>query len=164
MVRWNPVLTNELLFADEATLAAHNEEVLQWLIDQFSDACFEFELTNRLKKTQAWVRTSAVLKIKYHHRPLPWNGGKNTSPGFTMPHNLSLHSKMNIRFGRESNVMARVAERVWDNSTLTTKAQVRVYQAYMMSTLIRYLCCSFFTSTWTPSFHVKVSITFEVDD
>lgn len=46
------VLIRELLFADDAGIAAHSEAALQRLIDSFAAACTEFGLTISLKKTQ----------------------------------------------------------------------------------------------------------------
>ena len=45
------VLIREMLFADDAALNSHTEEALQQLIDRFSHACKEFELTISIKKT-----------------------------------------------------------------------------------------------------------------
>lgn len=43
----------EFLFADVAAVAAHSEAHLQCLMDRFSKACDDFELTVSQKKTQA---------------------------------------------------------------------------------------------------------------
>ena len=45
------VLINMLLFADDAAFVAHSEQELQSLMDRFSLACVEFNLTISLKKT-----------------------------------------------------------------------------------------------------------------
>lgn len=47
-VQW--VVIKEMHLIDDASFAAHTEEALQWLIDQFSSACLEFGLTIRLIK------------------------------------------------------------------------------------------------------------------
>jgi hypothetical protein len=46
------VTIREALFADDAALATHTEEVIQRLIDYFALACDEFGLTISIKKTE----------------------------------------------------------------------------------------------------------------
>ena len=43
------VLTREMLFADDAALAAPNEQALQVLVDRLSQACDDFGLLKRLE-------------------------------------------------------------------------------------------------------------------
>jgi len=50
------VLIGELLFADDAALTAHTEELLQRLITCFANACTEFSLTISLKKISIMVQ------------------------------------------------------------------------------------------------------------
>ena len=45
-------LIRDLLFADDAALAAHSQEELQRLMDWFSEACSAFGLTISIKKTE----------------------------------------------------------------------------------------------------------------
>ena len=50
--------------------------------------------------------------------------------------NLSLDSELDIRIGKASTAMARLAKRVWDNPMLTTNTKLKVYQACVLSTLL----------------------------
>ena len=50
------VLIRGMLFADDATLAAHSEKQRQSLMDGFSRACQDFSLTISLKKTNVVVQ------------------------------------------------------------------------------------------------------------
>ena len=45
-------LTTELLFAQNCALLAHTEEALQHIVNRFSDAAKNFDLTISLKKTE----------------------------------------------------------------------------------------------------------------
>lgn len=56
--------------------------------------------------------------------------------GSTMSSSLNLDSELNSRIGKASSAMARLSKRVWDNSMLTIKTKIIVYQAYVLSTLL----------------------------
>ncbi|XP_063590370.1 uncharacterized protein LOC134767242 [Penaeus indicus] len=65
------VLIRELLFADDAALAAHTEAGLQRLIDRFAAACAEFGLNISLKKmmsTTPPVSPSPTTPSRAEHR------------------------------------------------------------------------------------------------
>jgi len=60
------VLIRELLFADDAALAAHTGTALQRLITRFAEPCREFGLTISLKKTNIMgqdVSTTPTITI-----------------------------------------------------------------------------------------------------
>ena len=130
------VLIREMLFADDAGLAAHTEEALQRLIDRFADACCEFGLTISLKKTQVMgqdVSSAPSITIGDHTLEVV---DKFTYLGSTIASNLSLDAELDARIGKASSAMARLAKRVWDNPMLTTNTKMRVYQACVLSTLL----------------------------
>ena len=55
------VLIRKMLFEDDASLVAPNEQALQSLVDRFSQACNDFELKISLKKTQIMSRDNLAL-------------------------------------------------------------------------------------------------------
>ena len=130
------VLIRELLFADDAGIAAHSEAALQRLIDSFAAACTEFGLTISLKKTQVMgqdVSNDPSISIGDHTLEVV---DKFTYLGSTISSNLSLDAELNTRIGKAATALARLTKRVWDNTMLTTNTKMRVYQACVLSTLL----------------------------
>ena len=137
------VLIREMLFADDAALAAHRQEVLQRLITCFSDACKEFGLTISLKKTEVMgqdVSTTPEIKIDEHTLGVVT---AFTYLGSTISSNLSLDAELNTRIGKAASCMARLSKRVWENKRLTVTTKAQVYQACVLSTLL------YGSETWT---------------
>ena len=78
--------------------------------------------------------------------------------GSTISSTLNIEVEVNNKIAKAAAVMARLTKRVWNNSSLTEKSRLRVYQACVLSTL---LCGS---ETWTTyvkqeknlnSFHMR---------
>ena len=130
------VLIRELLFADDAALAAHSEETLQRLITSFADACKEFGLCISLKKTEVMGQdVSKVPEITIGDHTL---GVTETFTylGSKISSNLSLDAELNARIGKASATMAKLSKRVWENKKLTISTKVKVYHACVLSTLL----------------------------
>ena len=68
------VLIREMLIADDAALAAHSEETLQWLISAFSEAFEECSLTIRTKKTNV-MGQDGRQQHPYHKARRPYVEG-----------------------------------------------------------------------------------------
>jgi len=58
------VLIRDMLFADDAALAAHSEGQLQYLMNRFYKACDLFSLTISLKNTQVMCLGTAIIVKK----------------------------------------------------------------------------------------------------
>ena len=130
------VLIRELLFADDAGLAAHSEEALQRLITNFANACKEFGLTISLKKTEVMGQdVSEVPHITIEDHAL---GVTDTFTylGSKISSNLSLDAELNARIGKAASTMAKLSKRVWENKKLTINTKVKVYNACVLSTLL----------------------------
>ncbi|KAI4890479.1 hypothetical protein NFI96_030689, partial [Prochilodus magdalenae] len=56
--------------------------------------------------------------------------------GSTISSSLNLDTELNSRIGEASSAMARLSKRVWDNSMLTIKTKITVYQACVLGTLL----------------------------
>jgi len=135
------VLIRELLFADDAALAAHSEDDLQSMVHLFSTACKDFGLTISLKKTQVLVqdtrRDAEVAKPNISIDNTILDVVKEfTYLGSTVSDNLSLDNETNKRIGKASTTMARLSKRVWENRLLTTNTKVKVYNACVLSILL----------------------------
>ena len=130
------VLIREMLFADDAALVAHTEEALQRMADQLSDACKQFGLTISIKKTNVCaqdVRNSPLIKID---STILETVDNFTYLGSTLNNSLTLDVELDRRLGRANTTMARLSKRVWENSSLTRRTKILVYQACVLTTLL----------------------------
>jgi len=125
-----------MLFADDAALTAQSEEDRQGLVSSFANACSDFGLTISLKKTNIMGQdVSDIPHICINDHTLDVVEDF-TYLGSTISSNLSLDADLNKRIGKASTAMARLSKRVWENSMLTIKTKMRVYQACVLSTLL----------------------------
>ena len=152
------VLIRDMLFADDAAVATHEQAELQSLMDRFSEACNDFSLTISLKKTEVLAQgTEAEPNITIDNYRLE-NVDQFTYLGSTICSNLSLDSEINKRIGKAATTLARLTTRVWENPKLTTQTKMAVYNACIISTLL------YGSETWTTyarqekrlnSFHMR---------
>ena len=152
------VLIREMLFADDAALTSHTEDGLQQLVTCLSHACKEFGLTISLKKTNVMAQgteTPPRIAIDGYTLEVVENF---TYLGSSISSSLSIDSEINSRIAKAATVMAKLNQRVWNNSNLTEKTRLRVYQACILSTLL------YGSETWTTyarhekklnSFHLR---------
>ena len=126
----------EMLFADDAAVATHEQAELQSLMDRFSGACKEFGLTISLKKTNVLGQdtpASPVITIDDYELDVVH---EFTYLGSTITDNLSLDAEIDKRIGRASTTLARLTKRVWSNPELTVRTKMAVYNACVLSTLL----------------------------
>ena len=152
------VLIRDMLFADDAAVATHDQAELQSLMDRFSEACKDFSLTISLKKTEVLAQgTETEPNITIDDYRLE-NVDKFTYLGSTICSNLSLDSEIDKRIGKAATTLARLTTRVWENPKLTTQTKMAVYNACIISTLL------YGSETWTTyarqekrlnSFHMR---------
>ena len=134
----------DMLFADDAAIAAHTEEELQHLMDRLSSACEEFGLIISLPKTKILSQgSSSKPSIKIDSYEL---GVVEEFPylGSTISESLSLDSEINKRIGRAAGTLSKLTDRVWANPTLNVSTKMSVYSACVLSTLL------YGSETWTP--------------
>ena len=136
----------DMLFADDAALATHTEPELQCLMDRFAKACDEFGLTISLKKTNVMAQDAEPPRITIQDYELEVVS-QFTYLGSTITNNLSLDSELNQRIGKASTTLARLSQRVWNNSMLTMNTKITVYRACVLSTLL------YASETWTLYAH-----------
>ena len=130
------VLIRELLFADDAALISHTETGLQQLVSSFANACKEFGLQVSIKKTNIMAQdTCSVPTITIENENLEvvdcftYLGSKISS-------SLSIEDELNSRIGKAAATMAKLSKRVWENTKLTERTKLCVYQACVISTLL----------------------------
>ena len=136
-----------MLFADDAALATHSEKDLQTLLDRFSHACQDFNLTISLNKTKTMGQgTTAPPSITINNYTLE-AVSNFTYLGSTITSNLSLDAEVSSRIGKAASTFGKLRPRVWENSRLTTHTKVQVYRACVVSTLL------YGSEAWTPYAH-----------
>ena len=122
----------------DATLDAHIDNDLQIQFNRFFNACNEFGLTVRIKKTNMTppAKTSTA-PLKLELVTTRGAGKKNfTYLGSAISSNLSLEATLNVRIYKASNDMHRLTGRVWTNDMLSKNTKMRIYQACVLSTLL----------------------------
>ena len=153
-----------MLFADGAAVVSHTEEGLQQLVSRLSHACKEFGLKISLKKTNVMdqdvghLPTIAIdgyiLEVVENFTylwPLRWWRVNSNS----LSNSLSIDVEVNSRIAKATAVMAKLSQRVRNNSSLNEKTRIHVYQACVLSTLL------YSSESWTTyARHVKKLNTF----
>jgi len=129
------VTIRDMLFADDAALATHIEAELQSLLDRFAKACDGFGLEISLKKTNVMAQDAEQPRITINNHELE-AVSQFTYLGSTITDNLSLDTEINKRIGKASTTLARLSQRVWNNSMLTLNTKIAVYRACVLSTLL----------------------------
>lgn len=136
-------LIRDMLFADDAAVATHTQQELQTLMDRFSQACKDFGLTISLKKTnvlgQGVEEPPSITIDDYELEVVK----QFTYLGSTISSNLSLDTELDKRIGKAATTLARLTTRVWENSKLSIKTKMAVYNACVLSTLL------YGSETWT---------------
>ena len=104
------VLFREMLFADDAALAAPSEQTLQGLVDRLSLACDDFGLETSLKNTQIMSRDiSSIPNICIRDYMLEVVENL-VYLGTNINNNLALKNEINSKIGKASSTMARLAK------------------------------------------------------
>ena len=129
------VLIRELLFVDDAALVSHTEECLQQLVEHLSHACKEFGLTISLK-TNVMVQGTDQLPVITVNGHMLEAVDNFTYLGSTISSSLSVEAEVSSRITKATAVMSKLHHRVWNNSSLTEKTKLHVYQACVLSTLL----------------------------
>ena len=130
------LLIRELLFADDAALTSHSQEGLQRLVDKLSHACKEFRLTISLKKTNIMAQDTESPPIITTKNTQLEVVNSFTYLGSTVSDTLNLDTEISSRIAKAAGVMAKLNKRVWNNSLLSERTKVLVYQACVLSTLL----------------------------
>jgi hypothetical protein len=130
------VLVRELLYADDAAFVAHTEQEIQEMCNSFAAACTEFGLTISLKKTVVMAQNVPAPPHVTINGTVLSVVEKFIYLGSTLTANNSLDAELNTRIGRASTTFGRLQSRVWNNSHLSLKVKVRVYESCVLSVLL----------------------------
>ena len=125
-----------MLFANNAALTSHTEDGLQQLVSHLSHSCKEFGLSISIKKTNVMAQDShhpSTKSIDGHTLEAMENF---TYLGSTISSTLNIEVVVNNRIAKAAAVMARLTNKVWNDSSLTEKTRLCVYQACVLSTLL----------------------------
>ena len=126
----------DFLFADDAAVTAHSAEDLQQLMTRFSDACQDFRLTIRLKKTLVMGQdtgSAPTISINDHELDVIHDF---VYLGSAISDTLSLDAELNRHIGKAATTMTRLTTKVWNNSKLTVHTKIQIYRACVVSTLL----------------------------
>lgn len=130
------VRIRDMLFADDAAIASHQEDGLQRLMDRFANACSLFGLTISQKKTQVMGQaTASPPSITVQGTPLEVVR-QFQYLGSTASDTLSLDMELNKRIGKASTTLSKLTKRAWENRHLTTSTKMTVYRACILSVLL----------------------------
>ena len=111
-------LIRDLLFADDAAIATHSENELQFLMDRLSAACKDFGLIISIPKTKILPQGVAEKpNIRIDNYEL---GVVEDFPylGSNISGTLSLDTEINKRIGKAAGTLSKLTGRVWKNSKL----------------------------------------------
>ena len=114
-------------------------------MDRFSKACAckDFGLTISLKNTNVLgqgVEEPPPITIDDYELEAV---NQFTYLGSTVCSNLSLDAELNKRIGKAATTLARLTTRVWENTKLSVKTKMAVYNACVLSKLL------YRSETWT---------------
>ncbi len=134
---WKRILVRELLNADDAAFVAHTEQEIQEMCNSFAAACTEFELTNtELSKTVVMAQNIPAPPHVTINGTVLSVVEKFVYLGSTLTANNSLDAELNTRISRASTTFGRLQFRVWNNSHLSLKVKVRIYESCVLSVLL----------------------------
>lgn len=124
------------MFADDAAVASHTHQKIQSLMDHFSQVSEDFGMTISLKKTNVLAQGAeappAITIDDYKLEVV----SQFTHLGSTITSNLSLYTEIDKRTGKTLTTLALITTRVWENSKLSVKTKIAVYNACVISTLL----------------------------
>ena len=108
-------MIQELLFADNAAIVAHDEATLQSLIDSLSAACDRFQLKISISKTVAMSHAMEIVNlILLNGTPLE-TVEKVCSLGPVLSVNCSIEHGINWRIGKAATALGKLIIMVWNN-------------------------------------------------
>ena len=131
---------NDLLFADACSLNATSETEMQRSVNIFSEACNNFGLTIRTKKTE--VMHQPAPGKPYIKPNITINGQRLNAVdkfnylGSTLSRNVVIDDEVNTRLAKASDAFGRLAKNVWDRRGITTQTKIKVYKAVVLNTLL----------------------------
>ena len=116
------------------------EEALQHIVNRFSDAAKNFDLTISLKKTE--VLYQPLPCVSYSPPHISINGTNlNAMEHFTylgsiISNYATISKDLDNRLSKASNSFGRLSKRVWKSHSLRLSTKIQVYRAVVVPTLL----------------------------
>ncbi|XP_051625679.1 uncharacterized protein LOC127461696 isoform X1 [Manacus candei] len=133
-------LVRELLYADDAALAAHTEAALQRLTSCFAEAAELFGLEVSLKKTEVLYQPAPQEVFHHPHITIGQSELKSVQQFNYLGSLISLDGKIDReidnRLAKAYSAFGKLHKRVWRNKHLKKSTKISVYRAIVLSTLL----------------------------
>ena len=133
-------LVRELLYADDADFLAHSVVDMQYIMDQFSDACTAFGLEISLKKTKVMFTPApgepyTEPNIMVYGKKL---GVVDTFVylGSTLSRDGALDAEIYLRIQKASVAFGKLEKRLWADRGIANKTKVSVYKTCVLTALL----------------------------
>ena len=130
-------IVKDLLFADDCTLNAGDEQEMQQYMDKLSSACGNFSLTISTKKTE--VMYQPAPGNQYLDPQILVNAQaveSFTYLGSTLSHNATIDREITNRISKASSSFGRLRKTVWERRGINLATKLKVYQAVVLTTLL----------------------------
>ena len=133
---------DEFLFADGMAKGAPIEEKMQKGVDQVSDSCDNYDLTNSIKKTEIVYQPAPGKPYK---EPAITVKGQRLQvvdkfyPGSTLSRVVHIDDEVNARIAKASAVFGRLRGSIWNRSGIRLDIKLKVYRLVVLPTLL-YSC------------------------
>ena len=129
-------LIREMLFADDAALAAHSETAIQRITSCFAEAAQLFGLEVSLKKTEVLHQPAPHEEYHPPHIFIDETELKTVHQfsylGCTISSDAKLDSEIDSRLAKASRAFGRLYKRVWKNKHLKSSTKIHVYKAVVL--------------------------------
>ena len=128
-------------FADDVMASCHDDVSLQDFINRFSTAAQEWGLCVSTDKTKVMIQSSPsnptnespVFHIKGNSLDIV---SSFRYLGSILSSDSSLSSEINARIAKAASVFNGLKSRVWENSNLSTKTKLAVYNATVLPAML----------------------------
>ena len=133
-----------MLLVDDCAVLAHTEKALQHIVNRFSDAAKNFDLTISLKKTE--VLYQPLPCVSYSPLHISINGTNlNAMEHFTylgsvISNDATVSKDLDNRLSKASSSFGRLSKRIWPSRLLRFSTEIQGHRAvlYGAETWVRY--------------------------
>ena len=121
------------------SLVAHSAEVMQNIVDAFSNASKKFGLKINIKKTEVLYQPNST---RTREEDITVDGNKLNSVldftylGSTISSDGCIDDEIQRRMAKASASFGRLRQRLWNNHHVSMRVKGKIYRAIMLSTLL----------------------------
>ena len=134
---------DEFVFADDMAKGAPTEEKMPKAVDQVSDSCDSYDLTNSIEKTEVVYQPTSgkpykgpTITVKRQRLQV---ADKFTYLGSTLYRVVHIDDEVNARFAKASAAFGRLLGSIWDRSGIRLDTKLKIYRSVVLPTLL-YTC------------------------